>query len=553
MTLSRWLSLATFLTCPLPVLAASPTVEITRGTITAPSNQLYDQAINPLSGSLTAPSVVQTQEKLAHVPGAVKLVTAEHYADTHAVDLKDMLSSTPGVFAEKRFGEEVRLSIRGSGLGRGFHLRGITLLQDGVPINLVDGSGDFQEIDPLSTRMIEVYKGGNGLAYGASSLGGAINVITPTGQTAIARNELQFEGGSFGGFRTHGSVARVIGQTDFYASLTGSTSEGFRDQSAQEKGRFNGNIGYRFNDTAETRFYVSYNNLNQEVPGTLNLRTALDHPRKAPLVNKGNDYARDITSVRLANKTSFTLGQNTLDVGAYANIKSLFHPIFQVLDQDSQTYGAFARLSGHTTLAAHENRYSLTLNGMTGHTDALQYTNVRGSRGVKTADGDQDASQFDVYGENQFYVTEHWSLVTGAQYLYAVRDFTNNLVAANSDRDTYEAVNPKLGVIRDIGRDAQIFANVTRSSEVPTFSELVQAPIAGFVPLDMQRAWTVEAGTRGQHDRYAWDLTAYRSWIDGELLNFTTTQPFPPRHSMRIKRCIRDWSWGLTGTSAVTG
>ena len=55
---------------------------------------------------------------------------------------------------------------------------------DGIPINTADGFGDFQEIDPTAYRYVEVYKGANALRFGASSLGGAINFVTPTGRDA---------------------------------------------------------------------------------------------------------------------------------------------------------------------------------------------------------------------------------------------------------------------------------------------------------------------------------------------------------------------------------
>lgn len=536
MSRSRLLLSAGFITLPGLALAQAPVpphtkpvVEITRGQMMpAPDNKLYDTAESPWSGSLTVPSLLQKQQDMARIPGSVALVPSEVYAAKYAVDFKDMLGTTPGVFAQNRFGEETRLSIRGSGLGRAFHLRGLTILQDGVPINLADGSGDFQEIDPLSTRSIEVYKGANGLPYGAATLGGVINVITPTGYTAPSRNEARIEVGSYGLLRTHASAARVVGHSDAYASVTAMTSDGYRDQSAQQKGRFNGNIGYRFNDDAETRFYITYNNLNQEVPGTLSLRRALDTPKRAPTVNNVNDYARDIRSVRLANKTSFVVGTDkTLDVGAYAAFKDLFHPIFQVIDQESQTYGAFTRLKAHDQLAGHRNDYTVGVNATTGHLDALQYTNVRGSRGTKTADADQDAAEIDVYGENQFYVTPKWSLVTGVQGMIALRDFTNNVSPANNDRETFTALNPKMGTVWDVRKDAQIFANISRSSEAPTFSELVQAPLAGFVPLDMQTAWTGEVGTRGRHGRAGWDVTAYHARLKNELLNFTTSSSIP--------------------------
>ena len=48
-----------------------------------------------------------------------------------------------------------------------------------VPFNQADGFGDFQEIDLLSARYIEVYKGGNALRFGGATMGGAIELNTP--------------------------------------------------------------------------------------------------------------------------------------------------------------------------------------------------------------------------------------------------------------------------------------------------------------------------------------------------------------------------------------
>src|SRR3546814_4965215 len=81
-------------------------------------------------------------------PGGVDVVSADSFKDKVAVSLRDALAFSPGVYTQPRFGQEVRLSIRGSGISRGYHMRGITLLQDGIPINLADDNGDFQELDP---------------------------------------------------------------------------------------------------------------------------------------------------------------------------------------------------------------------------------------------------------------------------------------------------------------------------------------------------------------------------------------------------------------------
>ena len=61
---------------------------------------------------------------------------------------------------------------------------------------------------------------------------------------------------------------------------------------------------------------------------------------------------------------------------------------------------------------------------------------------------------------------------------------------------------------------------MTQSVEAPSFLELVQTPVPQFVDLDVQEAWTVEIGARGQRGPFRYDIAAYRAQIDGELLNY---------------------------------
>src|SRR5262245_59209606 len=131
--------------------------------------------------SLTLPNIGTARQRIGTVPGGANVVDGDSYREGRVSTLNDALGYSPGVFSASRFGaEEARLSIRGSGLQRTFHLRGVKLMQDGVPLNLADGSGDFQSIEPLQTRYIEVYRGANALQYGSSTLGGAINYASVT-------------------------------------------------------------------------------------------------------------------------------------------------------------------------------------------------------------------------------------------------------------------------------------------------------------------------------------------------------------------------------------
>lgn len=474
-------------------------------------------------GSLTAPSVEDARRHIQRTPGGVDLVAGERFQSLYALNMQDMLANVPGVYARQRFAEEVRLSIRGSGLSRSFHMRGVKLLQDGLPLTLADNSSDFQEVDPLSLRYVEVFKGANGLRHGAANLGGAVNFVTPTGRTALAPMVFSLEGGSFDSLRVHGAVAGAADDHDFHVSATGIASDGFRPQSEQRSGRFNGNLGLKLGERAETRLYVAYNHVNQEMPGSIALADALHAPKTVPAVNVANDYARDIRSLRVANRTTLDLAPVRLEFGLYGHHKELYHPIFQVMDQTSVEYGAF----GRADISLENASFALGLNLGGGETDAKRYVNVGGQRGAMTADADQKARNVELYGEGRARVIDGLEIIAGGQFVRTTRRYEDWMNPAMSARDAYDSFSPKFGLLWEPAEEIQVFANLSRSYEPPTFSELVQSPVPGFVPLDAQRAWTAEIGTRGSHGAVTWDLALYRAHVKGELLQYSVGPDIP--------------------------
>src|SRR3546814_1083953 len=112
-------------------------------------------------------------------------------------------------------------------------------------------------------------------------------------------------------------------------AVTGSGTDGYRQQSGAFKVRLNANYGYRLSDAAETRFYLTLHHLDPAVPGTLTLADVMANPTSAPLNNRLNDHARNIRSARALNRPVLSLGgANALEFGGFLNVKSLYHPIF---------------------------------------------------------------------------------------------------------------------------------------------------------------------------------------------------------------------------------
>jgi iron complex outermembrane receptor protein len=479
---------------------------------------LAEEATDPtiiVTGHSTADAA---EEQVRRTPGGADIVNYQDYADRTVVSLRDTLAFSPGVYTQPRFGQEVRISVRGSGLSRGFHMRGLTLLQDGIPINLADDNGDFQELEPIFFDHLEVYRGANALRFGSGTLGGAINGVTPTGESAHGVYA-RLDGGSFDFLR--GLVSAGFGdeRASAWGAISADTHDGDREHAKRNSIRGHANVQLKLSEDVTTRFYGSANHIEQELPGALTEAVALTRPKTG---NFTGDQHRDIDSLRLQNRTRIALGSATsLEVGAFLNSKELFHPIFEVIDQKSTDYGTFARLE-------HEaGPLAFTLGGeiRRGSTRARQFRNVEGQRGALTFDADQDARTANVYGEVRVQPVERLTLIAGAIYAdgWRKRRVNFSVTRTQDGRIGFDEFSPKFGVLFDATPQVQLYANYSRSAEFPGFGEVFQTVngVSTFIgAIDPQTAWTAEIGTRGKTGRLSWDVSAYRAIVKGELLQY---------------------------------
>lgn len=459
------------------------------------------------------PPIEEAAVRVARTPGGIDVVPADDFQNSLAVSLRDTLAFSPGVYTQPRFGQEVRLSIRGSGISRGFHMRGLTLLQDGIPINLADDNGDFQELDPQVFQHIEVYRGANALRLGGSTLGGAINAVTPTGRSAPGM-EFRVDGGAFDTVRAKAAYGYADDRGDAWAAITADRSDGDRDHARRRSLRFNGNVGLKLSDAVETRFYASAQHIRQELPGTLSETDALSNPKKGSFVG---DQARDIDSIRLQNRTTARIGGGLLEGGLFLNVKQLFHPIFQVVDQQSTDYGVYGRYDIETGPIA----LTIGATARFGEIQSRRFVNLNGDRqpGIApTLVAQQRAHTINSYGELRYRPVDRLTLIAGGIYTDAHRVQEQTIPAVVRGAVDYDAFAPKVGLLFEPTAAIQVYANYSRSVEMPGFGEVAQ--VAAFVPVRPQKAWTAEIGTRGRVGIAAWDVSLYRADLRDEMLQY---------------------------------
>ncbi|MCG3177132.1 MAG: Vitamin B12 transporter BtuB [Candidatus Omnitrophica bacterium] len=472
-------------------------------------------------GSTVAPDSDAAAVQLKRIPGGVSLVRREDIERGRSSTPQDLLGWVPGLHVQQRDTSslESRISVRGSGLQRTFHLRGLTLLQDGVPLNQTDGGGDAQRFEPLAIAYTEVYRGGNALRYGSTTLGGAVNFVSPTGYTADPF-QARIEGGSFGTVHSQVSSGQVIGPWDYYVSVSQFKQDGYRDHTAQDNYTVMTNSGYKINDSVETRVYTTYLKALSKLGGSLTKSQMRTNPEQANAANVSLNYKRDIEYARLASKTTFTSGERKIDLIGHWSSYELFHPIFQVIYGEDDDWGAEVRYTDANELFGRPNELIVGLSGAVGYDDQDRYTNSGGLPTSRTAQTDSIAEQALLYAEDRFTVVDRLTVVGGGQLLYAERDVNDQFFANGDDSGqvVYRAFNPKIGLVYDLTETSQLFTGYNQSFEPPSFSEMT-TPAADFRPNKAQVSKTLEGGARGQEDRWNWDVTLYHSWIDNELLS----------------------------------
>ncbi len=451
-------------------------------------------AMPALAQSLEPVTVTATRsaQRTFDVPASVDVVGVDEIrAQRSGVNLSEALGSVPGIHVQNRqnYAQDLQVSSRGFGSRASFGVRGVRLVQDGVPLTMPDGQGQTGLFDLDGAERIEVLRGPFAALYGNSS-GGLVTVFTedPPQQPTLG---LRAGAGSFGARKVGVELGDTVGTLGARVDASRFRTEGWRDHSRTRRDLANARLVW--SDDA-TRFSLSATALDQ--PDTLDplgltrAQLARD-PRQAGSGALAFDTRKSVEHRQIGADWQRRIADgSTLRIRAYGGERALRQFLAFSGAAPGSSGGVVDLDRGFGGLNLQWTKSLRTASGRVDATVGVDYdrmnerrrgfVNDAGVVGALRRNESDTVRDFDQYALVEWWITPRWKLAGGARRSnvhFTVRDgFVDATNPDDSGSRGYSATSPVIGVLYALSDDANVYASIGRGFETPTFAELAYRP-----------------------------------------------------------------------------
>lgn len=499
---------------------------------------------------------VRAPKPLTQVPGAITAIEQGRILQSYpATGIDETLKYVPGVTAERRFGaDNVRISIRGSGIRATFGLRSIRILLDGIPLTRTDGQTTVQPVDLDAVSRVEVLRGPNSTLYGNTSAG-VINYVLEEGEPDNRYAESRFV---FGSYDFNKYRVKAAGATDrFSYQMTASYFNlgGYRDLSQVYNGKLTGKFKYLIDNHSDLSFLFTFTRYDTYIPGSLTLTEFETNPRlpqqtrhsfppgpppTGGSVYKNQPYANFFPTseferlrTALVYRTEFASNQE-LSLTGFFGTQDLDHPkccfpgdydIAFFID-----HYILAKYTNTMPILGRPNRLIIGYDYQHENETSKDFQTLPGQgQGPQQSHLNTRLVQDGFYVQDEFKILDRLELTGGIRYSQVGFKVTDNSRIGGVDgsgRRFFNATTPMVGLRYNPVDWANFYLNLSTSFETPTDSELRNPYTAagqGLNPdLQPQRSTNYEVGVKGtMKDWLAYDLAVYRQRFTNEFVPFS--------------------------------
>ncbi|MDQ6684283.1 MAG: TonB-dependent receptor [Pseudomonadota bacterium] len=453
-------------------------------------------AADEMPATTLEPVVVTVQrerETAFAAPASISAVTRETLANAGpGVNLSEALRGVAGISALNRqnYAQDVQLSIRGFGARSAFGIRGVRLIVDGIPATMPDGQAQASSIDLGSAGRIEVLRGPLAQLYG-NAAGGVVQVFT-LDDTTVPTAFVDVSSGSFGLRRAATRLSSSGERWGATASASTFVTDGWRRHSAAERRQFNARL--QADPTPELRASVVVNVLEQPRsldPAGLTRAQWQSDPRSVAAIVEQQDARKSVRQTQIGTVEEWRLDSRTqATFRAYVGQRDLDNALSTPLaaQQPSTSSGGIVRLDrryagGGIVVSrrfAFDDGAALRLVGGV-EADRMReyrqgYINELGQQGALKRDERNVVDDRDLFAQLAWDLGPRWTLLAGARRSSVRFSSHDHFITAGNPDDSgavaYAATSPVAGLAWRPSSDVNVYANLGRGFETPTFTEL---------------------------------------------------------------------------------
>jgi iron complex outermembrane receptor protein len=442
-------------------------------------------------------SAERSRQSTFDAPAAISAVTRETIdSGGLQVNLSEVLNRVPGITVLNRqnYSQDLQLSIRGFGSRSTFGIRGVRLIVDGIPATMPDGQGQASNIALGSAQRIEVLRGPLAQLYG-NAAGGVVQVFTgadaqrPTATVSAGA-------GPYGQVKFGTRFAASDARDSIVLDASHYRTDGYREHSQARRDQVNAK--WEHEAQPGTRVSVVVNVLDQPLAldplGLTRAQWEAD-PKQAVAIAKSQDARKTVSQQQIGTVLEQRLSESTsLTARFYVGARELDNALSVPLAAQqaptssggivsfARSYAGFGTQLSHTVKLG-EGRALRLVGGVEldrmGE-DRQGYINNGGVQGALKRDELNTVDNRDVFAQAAFDLTSQFTVTAGARSSRVQFRSQDRFIATGNPDDSgsvdYSATNPVLGLTWRATPALNLYANVGRGFETPTFTELAYRP-----------------------------------------------------------------------------
>ena len=504
-------------------------------------------ALATITLSEVALQAPKTQTPRTQLPFSLSVQSVDEFQKIYQqVSLQEYLVAVPGLFTQNanNYAQDLRISLRGFGARAAFGIRGIKLIVDGIPETTPDGQGQLDNLPLALLSSVEVLRGPSASLYGNAS--GGVLYLNTLDQLENETIQLQSRLGAYG-FQSYQLNTSLKGKkTVALLHINRTKTDGFRQFSGFEQTLFNTKIKHRLSSKSTLQLQLNYTDSPRaEDAGGITLEDREADWSQARQRNVAYDTYESVNQFKSGLRWQQDWGdQWNLDTYGFYIFRDFYGKLpFEnggIVDLTRNYYGFGTRLNYKQDM----HRWQIGIETAQQADQRDRYLNLKG------AQGSLSFSQLESFGSFGIYILDEvqWKKVllrTSLRY-----DDLRLGADSVSEDQTYQVLNPSVGLSYEVAPQQRLFANFSSSFETPALSELSANPSGAEglnLELEPARALNYELGWKGLWAKTRMEANVFFIESTNEILPYEL-EAFPGRSFYRNAGATQRWGVEVFGS-----